>query len=238
VAVPNDVYLTYSIFILTSAMRITALPLILNSSTITSLGSELSASTSHLADGLPAYVSLLSEPYVVPKTVDVKSTKNLILPAPPPYTKNGEFMLTPDTLRYLGQVVDRVTSQIRETILLCRAADTRCEIQNAEFARQQAKAKELLGRIEKLKGERQDETRRKLETVRDGQKALMARIDRISVAMTKKASPEVSEHEKRWFEELKRMKEEVVGRGRYDEEALASRTNMVGVCRACVLNSC
>jgi nucleoporin NUP82 len=42
-----------------------------------------------------------------------------------------------------------------------------------------------------------------------------------------KASPELSEYETRWFEELKRMKGEIGGAGRYDEGSLVARTRMV-----------
>ena len=222
---PNDVYLTYSIFILSSAMRITALPLILNSA-IPALGPDLSASVPRPIEGPPAYVSLLTEPFVAPKVLDTKNLSKEISPsAPPPYTTNGEF--TPAMLRYIGQAVDQFKNKIREVELAARAVDMRCTLQKDEFARQQAKALEALARIEKLKGERQDETRSKLEKVRENQRALMTRVDRILGVMMRNASPEVSEHERRWFEELKRMKEEVVGRGRYDEESLLLRTSLV-----------
>lgn len=138
-------------------------------------------------------------------------------------------MLTPDTLRYLGTTVERVTGQIREILLAAKATDMHVQLQRTEFARQQAKAKELVERVERLRGERQEITKAKLESVRDGQKALMTRIDRILGAMMRNASPEVSEHERRWFEELRRMKDEVVGRGRYDHDSLAARTSLVSV---------
>jgi nucleoporin NUP82 len=43
----------------------------------------------------------------------------------------------------------------------------------------------------------------------------------------RRASPELSENETKWFEELKRMKVEVFGSGRYDEESMRSRVKLV-----------
>ena len=138
-------------------------------------------------------------------------------------------MLTPETMRYLADNVQRVTDQIHNVFLASRSVDLRVQVQKSEFGRQQAKAREVLQSIERLRGERQEATKAKLERARDGQKALMARIDRILGAMMRNASPEVSEHERKWFEELKRMKNEVAGRGRYDQDSLVARTNLVSL---------
>ena len=81
--------------------------------------------------------------------------------------------------------------------------------------------------MEKLKGPRNATSQEKLKRVQDGQRALLSRLDRILQLLMKKASPELSDHETRWFEELKRMKDEVAGNGRYDEWSLAARTSMV-----------
>lgn len=218
-------------------MRMTVLPLILESDTIqenlaSSMAgtSNLDASTSTPAtDGPPAYVSLLTERYTPPPILSRPNglPSNPILAVPPPNTPKGDFNLTPDTLRYLGTIVERFTGQSREVLLAAQTADMRAQLQRREFARQQAKARELLQRVDALKGARQAATRAKLEAVRDAQKALMARVDKILGAMMRNASPEVSEHERKWFEELKRMRDEVVGRGRYDQESLAARTSLV-----------
>lgn len=234
VAIPSDVYLTYSIFILTSASRVTALPLILQSddflnealSSSVNGGTKLNASTSS-SSGPPAYVALLTEPFVPPPIlVSPRGVSNPVPAAPP---SAALTMLTPDTMRYLGDNVQRIVDQIHEVFLASRGVDMRVQMQKSEFKRQQEKAHELLQGIEKLRGEKQEATKAKLEKVRDGQKALMARIDRILGAMMRNASPEVSEHERKWFEELKRMKNEVVGRGRYDQDSLTARTNLVSL---------
>jgi hypothetical protein len=55
---------------------------------------------------------------------------------------------------------------------------------------------------------------------------LLSRLDRTLQGLMRKASPELSENESRWFEELKRMKNEVLGAGRYDEESLRARAKL------------
>ena len=218
-------------------MRVTALPLILQPEEVTAqelssseIGApDLKSSTSPPPPGSPpAYVSFLTEPFTPPTVLarpnGLPSNPVLTTPAP-----NAPLVLTPDTLRYLGSTVERVMGQIHEILLASRATDMRVQLQKNEFARQKAKVREVFQEMERLRGERQQTTKAKLESVRDGQKALMARVDRILGAMTRNASPEVSEHERRWFEELKRMKEEVAGRGRYDQDSLTARTNLVSI---------
>ncbi|OBZ76188.1 Nucleoporin nup82 [Grifola frondosa] len=236
VAVPNDVYLTYSIFILTSAMRITVFPLKLQPDSPLSGPSELpverkSVSRSSNAapeSGPPAYVSLLSaEPFVVPPVL----SRALGLPSNPrlslPPTSKGEFMLTPDTLRYLGTTVERFTDQIHEVQLAHRAAESRADLQQQEFKRQRDKCWEMIDIIERLNGPRCLETKARLTSVQEGQKALMVRLDRILQALMAKASPELSEHETKWFDELRRIKEEVVGASRFDDRSLVLRTKLL-----------
>ena len=203
-------------------MRITALPLTLDDPAVVPVTPDLSSSTSLPTDGPPAYVSLLTEPFVVPKLTDRMDVLRQV-------ARDSKFPVTPEGMRYLGKTSDLYMGQIREVLLAGRAVELRCELQKAEFDRQQAKARELLERIDRLKGQRQEETRRKLERVRDAQKALMTRVDKTLIAMTNSASPGLSETERRWFEELKRLREDIVGKGRYDEQSLVSRTNTVWV---------
>jgi nucleoporin NUP82 len=65
------------------------------------------------------------------------------------------------------------------------------------------------------------------ERIQAEQKVLLRRLDRMLQGLMEKASPELSEHETKWFEELKRMKEEISGSGRYDEGSLVARTRLV-----------
>ncbi|CAL1701451.1 unnamed protein product [Somion occarium] len=244
VAIPNDVYLTYSIFILTSAMRVVCFPLTLRSEldsanepallavsqTKDDFAKSLSQSVSTPLDGPPAYVSLLTEPFELPAVLARQNglPSNPILALPPaPQDAKSELQLTPDTLRYLGTTFERFMNQIREVQLAYKAAQRRAELQRQEFKRQQETCKEMLELIDRLHTSRQATTRAKVADTQEAQKDLLRKEERILRLLTKTASPELSEHETKWFQELKRLQEEVIGAGRYDADSLEARTALL-----------
>ncbi|KII94618.1 hypothetical protein PLICRDRAFT_47645 [Plicaturopsis crispa FD-325 SS-3] len=233
VSVPNDVYLTYSIFILTSAMRITSFPLRLQSDSPLLTPKNLPSSTDEKSplplipriEGPPAYVSLLEkEPYTPSPTFSrpVGLSRDLVAPK-----SSGPFMLTAETMRYLGTAVEQLSSQIHNIQLAHRDAEIRAALQQQEFQRQRKTAHDMVGIIESLRGPRHTSTEARLSQVQTTQKTLLARLDRILQGLMQKASPELSEYETKWFDELRRMKQEVTGMGRYDEGSLAGRTSML-----------
>ena len=181
------------------------------------------------ADGPPAHVSLLTEePFTPPAILSRRSG----LPSNPrlaigPHGTTEELKLTPDSLRYLGKVVTDLTNQIHEVLLANRAVALRNDLQKKEFQLQQRRCGEMMVTMDQLKGPQYANQTERVQRIRDSQKALSARQDRILQTLVQQASPELSEHEKKWFDELKRMKEEVVGTGRYDEESLVARARLV-----------
>ncbi|KAI0092598.1 hypothetical protein BDY19DRAFT_883645 [Irpex rosettiformis] len=227
VAIP-DVYLTYSIFVLTSAMRVVTIPLTLQSEMrppdeeeyVSDPNAEIRA-IEKPSDGPPAYVSLLAEPYKPP----TKFTNDAALPSNPKLVVpvKGEIQLTPDTMRYLASTIQHLTDQMHEIQIAYRSAELRAQLQEQEFRRQQSAAKDILALNDALHGERQEQTREKVSQVQARQKELLNRTDRILRAMMKSASPELSEHETKWFEELKRLQSEIKGSTRYDQESLSGR---------------
>jgi len=74
-----------------------------------------------------------------------------------------------------------------------------------------------------IRGERQDRIEARTRTVQVGQQALLARLDRVLAELMKHASPTLSDHETKWFDELGRMREQVLGAGKYDEASLKAR---------------
>ncbi|OSD04378.1 hypothetical protein PYCCODRAFT_1433763 [Trametes coccinea BRFM310] len=254
VAVPNDVYLTYSIFILTSVMRMSVFPLNLRSESPCTPEVEEPPSAAPTPGGPPAlpaptqprhaspqkapqavakeepsaYVSLLEEdPFKIPQAIARPSglPSNPRLSLPTNVTK-GEFMITPDTLRYLGTVVEHISAQIRDIQLAHRALETRASLQEKEFKRQRDKCAEMLDTAREmgLKGKTQLE---RIARMQETQRALLARLDRALQGLMAKASPELSENETKWFEELRRMKQEVVGASKYDDRSLVARAKLL-----------
>ena len=247
VAVPNDVYLTYSIFILTSAMRVVSFSLNLRSDIPLSHPIGPTPQRERIidepllkpVDGPAAYISLLgSNPFEPPpvfsRSSGLPSNPHLALPAS---ETSKEFRLTPDTLRFLGQTVERFTAQIRDVQLADRGVQLRAALQKQEHQRQSDKFQEMKMLIDQLKGPRRQKATQRLKDVHDSQSLLLSRLSRVLQAMMKKASPALSDHETKWFEELKRMKAEVLGQGRYDEAALLPRSRMVCASLLCVFAS-
>ena len=265
VAIPNDVYLTYSIFVLTSSMRMSVFPLTLRSeSPLTSETRPPSPDKKPLAiapppasafktlpstkpdpdpspnalpeppEGPPAYVSLLSaEPWTIPPAISrptgLPSNPRLSLPSNPAASSSGDIALTPELLRYFGTTVEKLTSQIHDAQLAHRAAEARAALQEQEFRRQREKCAEMLETVRALGTTRQAEAQARVAKVQEAQKALLARLDRVLQGLMKKASPEMSEHEAKWLEELRRMKTEVAGAGKYDDQSLMAKTKLVSL---------
>lgn len=241
VAIPNDVYLTYSVFILTSVMRITVFPLNLRSESPRSRPVALEDGVDvppplgksqwlTPVEGQSTYVSLLGgEPYKPPPFLAPSSGFSPIpkLSLPPSSSDSKGFTLTPDTLRYIATTVAQITGHIHETHLAYRAADLRASLQKQELVRLSNKCKEMETTILKLKGVTKDTTEARIKRIEDKQKSLLARLDRMLQSLMEKASPDLSEHETKWFEELKRMKEDIIGAGRYDEGSLVARTRLL-----------
>ncbi|KAJ6599216.1 hypothetical protein DFH09DRAFT_1356311 [Mycena vulgaris] len=245
VAVPNDVYLTYSIFILTSAMRITTFPLNLRSDGPPSraksqpLPQEDNAKSASKwltpCEGPPAYVSLLGNaPYAPPECLTragsgLPVNPRLSLPPSPAKagTGKGEFMLTPDVLRYLGTTVGALCAQMQTVQLAYRAADARAGLQLGELARLSQKCGEMEATVSVLRGARRAQTEERFARVREEQRALHGRLERMLRGLMDRASPELSEYETKWFGELKRMQGEILGAGKYDEGSLLARTRML-----------
>ncbi|KAJ2916526.1 hypothetical protein MD484_g3938, partial [Candolleomyces efflorescens] len=239
-SVPNDVYLTYSIFILTSTLRIHVFPLNLQvepekplPKLITSPLESSVSSTALLkeknawlepAEGPSTFVSLLSDPYIPPPVLQSSGLPPLPKLSLPSTSTSKEFMLTPDTLRYIGKIHEQVTGQIHEIYVAQRAAENRVKLQQEELNRQVAKCREIEQSLARLK---QATTASRLEKATEAQKGLIKRLDRLLQSLMAKASPELSEHETKWFEELKRMKEEILGQGKYDEGSLVARVKLL-----------
>ncbi|RPD67026.1 hypothetical protein L226DRAFT_529416 [Lentinus tigrinus ALCF2SS1-7] len=260
VAVPNDVYLTYSIFILTSSMRMSVFPLTLRSEASFTADTRAPSPEKEKAplaiappptallpskpepapspkkllappDGPPAYISLLStDPWKTPQAVTRPSglPSNPRLSLPGNLSASGkEIALTPETLRYLGTTVEKLSSQIHDVQLANRATEARAALQEQEFRRQRETCAKMLEIVRALGTTRQEEAQARIAKAQETQKALLARSDRVLQGLMKKASPALSENEAKWFEELRRTKEEVVGAGRYDDRSLSAKAKLL-----------
>ncbi|KAJ3550617.1 hypothetical protein NMY22_g347 [Coprinellus aureogranulatus] len=244
IAVPNDVYLTYSIFMLTSTLRVTVLPLNLqvesakaqlkqvanlHESTTKALAKHEQAVWLQPVEGPSPYVSLLGEPFTPHSLLRGSGLPPLPKLSLPSGSASKEFTLTPDTLRYIGKIVEQITGQIHELHVAQRAAEARVKLQQEELNRQVAKCREMEQTLARLKQAASQSvgSGSRLARMEETQKGLMKRFDRLLQSLMAKASPELSEQEQKWFEELKRMKAEILGQGQYDEGAIRTRVKLL-----------
>ena len=240
-AIPHDVYITYSIFVLTSAMRMKVLPLSLQPEVPSPPSDDLSTSQSKARTLLleapkstentegTEVVCFLKEPFEIPAVIAqptfIRSCN--YLPEPRPEGMTGPMTLTPEGLRYLSVTTDLFQTDVHAVMLSARTLEHRVRLQREELRRQVACAADLLGLIKQLKETRRNAMQQKVASVQAGLKALLAKEDRILNALMKKASPDLSENETKWFQELKRMRVEIKGLARYDSDTLSARTATV-----------
>jgi nucleoporin NUP82 len=178
-----------------------------------------------LAEGPPAYISLLGAESWEPPT----SLFSTGLPATPRLATPGskEFRVTPDTLRFFSGKVDEFMTRIHGVESAYRQANARIDLQHEELDRQVTKINEIRMLLGELRGARQDRIEARTRVIQAGQQALVARLDRVLAELMKRANPTLSDNETKWFDELGRIREQVLGAGRYDEESLKARVQAV-----------
>ncbi|KAH9973089.1 hypothetical protein BGW80DRAFT_1437399 [Lactifluus volemus] len=207
VAVPNDVYLNYSIFILTSSMTVVSF--------------SLNIPVTRAAEEPLAYTSLLGikpwEPPTGLSSTGLPTTPRHAAPEP------KDFRITPDTLRFFSTKVDEIAARAHNVESAYRETNARVELQHEEWQRQTDKLDEIRALVAELRGARQDHTDARARAIRAGQQTLLARLDRVLGEIMKRANPTLSDQETKWFDELSRMREQVLGVGRYDDASLKAR---------------
>lgn len=168
------------------------------------------------------------DPYTVPpifsQPLGLPSNPRLVLPAS---QSKSEFVLTPDTMRYLGQTVEHLRAQIDAVKCANAMAEAQVQIQTGEFHRQVRQVQQILMMLESSRTKRCAAWKERVERVRKTQDELLERLDMTLRVYMRRVAPELSEQETKWFEELKRMKVEVLGQGKYDEQSLRARTKLV-----------
>ena len=177
-----------------------------------------------LPEGPSAYISLLGTESWEPPTSLFSG-----LPATPRLATPGskEFRVTPDTLRFFSGKVDEFVTRVHGVESAYRQANARIDLQHEELDRQVTKINEIRLLLEELRGARQDRIEARTRAIQTGQQALVTRLDRVLAELMKRANPTLSDNETKWFDELGRIREQVLGAGRYDEESLKARVQAV-----------
>ncbi|KAF8528785.1 hypothetical protein BU17DRAFT_73080 [Hysterangium stoloniferum] len=238
ICLPSDVYLTYCLFAATSALnfhvfelplRIKEDPLVgeqQSPANLASLPPSVMSSVPALEAKDPSLVSLLvKEPYHAPALTSGSSFqtwRNFALSSP---ASKRELQITPEVLREFATIVHRFQLHIRDILISIHQLQERLMLQDSEFRRQQNKYMEIVALAERLKGEEHTKLQHRFEQAIHEQKLLLKRSDKVLQGLMDSSSPVLTEHEKRWFAELKRMKDDVLGVSSYDSGSLKARTD-------------
>lgn len=220
----NDVYLGYSILMVTASLQFVGIELSLRvdstlvPSASTSTSSKPLEQTRKITAEAPAYLSLLDEPFVVPEILSkrsaVSSVARLAGPTPGSGSVRGsdELKITPDTLRYLGKTVETFQTSIRDLVDGADVVQHRLELQMKELSRQLGKVDELKTMASSTsssgKGTGSGNLASRLERTQATQAALLARTDRLLQRLMDMHSPTISTYERKWFDELDRLRAE------------------------------
>jgi len=202
--VVHDVYLGYSVLLVTSALQLVGFDLALRVETDV-LGVHLNgASTLH--EG--AYKSALAEPFVVPKTLLAKAQIAQV----PSTLAAKPLVVNPESLRFLGTTVAGFRGSLRDLANAADAVQLRLEMVLHELGRQLKEIERLADEGDALRATGTSLATR-LETAASTQATLLARADRVLQRLMDAHQPTLSAHETKWFAELKRLQRTVEAAG-------------------------
>ncbi|TIA90313.1 hypothetical protein E3P99_01621 [Wallemia hederae] len=238
----NDPYLGYLLFALTNSMQLLPMDLSLRVQEASELSTNAApAQSSSPASSAPKESSDANEPtdeqkklmgslLDKPMSEHTDGTINLTLRLDPVNTR-AEIAVTPQSLRYLGGVVENVRKHNQSFIATGNGIQDRLHLQIKETERQIDKLAHVASvatspangaGVGAGKGGR-------VEAVANEQTELLRRMDRLLQRLMDKHQPTLSTHEKKWFAELGRIRDEVGGddgKGR----ALQARMSKVRAC--------
>lgn len=169
------------------------------------------------------YHSLLQSPFEVPPLLADRSG----LPTNPRSVLSDAdrkplTSITPDHLRLLGKTVTSLLTDVRAARSASSVVQSRLDLQLKELARQLDKVAEVSDSVAELKGVEGLEAR--VGRVAEGQAKLVARVDRLLQRLMDRSQPVLSETERKWFDELERMRSDV---GADEAAGLRSRAAQV-----------
>ncbi|KDE05844.1 hypothetical protein MVLG_03787 [Microbotryum lychnidis-dioicae p1A1 Lamole] len=234
----NDVYLGYTMLLVTSSLQLVAIELSLRVDSSLLPSATLSSST-HRGKGLPneppPYLSLLESPFKTPSIL--ASSSQHVLPrqvVPKSLANKGALeTVTPDSLRFIGKSVEALRTRLSDLVDASDQVQNRIELQLAELGRQLTKVHELRkiiagGLIQDTSLNAGDEERvlkDRIGKVKERQEVLLKRTDRILQGLMDRHAPSVSTFERNWFDELKRLEGEIEGgkEGEGDGPGLTTR---------------
>ncbi|QSL65684.1 hypothetical protein MERGE_002997 [Pneumocystis wakefieldiae] len=135
------------------------------------------------------------------------------------FTIPNEFkdrlVVSQEFLRFLGKVALETRKKTEKLHSLVVSMYRRLELQGREFIRQLEKLYILKNKIDSIVSKNSSE---RLKDAINNQKNLQKRADKILQKLIKSHSPTLSDNEKKWFDELKRIKMKTYGSRGFNEK--------------------
>lgn len=132
-------------------------------------------------------------------------------------------------LRVLGEVTSQIQARIQAIRAASQAIENRLDLEVQEFQRQLQLLKDCSNRTSELK---QSQTKARAQEMVETQGRLAERLDKVLTAMSAEYRPQIGEMEKKWFDELERLRARIRGGGTQRAKGLAGRVNLVSDCHA------
>ncbi|GAA93628.1 uncharacterized protein L969DRAFT_91293 [Mixia osmundae IAM 14324] len=232
----NDVYLGYSLLMMTRALQCVALELSIRLAAEMGYADELPP----LTDGTHepgAYISLVAKPTFRPPELlsaarGLPSSTRMIVP---PSQKGRDLQITPETLQFLGKAVEQLRREIRDLVAAANVVQARLELQMRELSRQLSKLEQARQRM-LPSTTRSANAEERLSRCAKVQADIMERADRMLQRLMDHHQPMISTYERQWFQELDRLEREIsidgTGSGRSLVDRVAKLETQVAVVRS------
>lgn len=189
-ALVHDVYLSYTLFAITSDTQLVALEFALRTA-------PADVPTADVAMA-PAYATLLDGGAFAPPAFPARA-------APPPGAAHARLAASAEALRAFGGAAEQVRARMRDVVGAARHTQGRVERQVQEMQRQVEQLAEAARRIDALGAAALPARLARLEAA---QRASIARTDALLQQLMDEHQPQLSVHERRWLSELERMARE------------------------------
>lgn len=215
-AVVTDIYLGYTLLVLTSYYQLFAKerPLVTEKAEVEPKPVENKPLAVEDQEATP-YVSLL-EPrqFQIPSPLNqpahVMSGPRFALP--PDISSKDGVKVTPEALRFLGRTIETLRSSMHDLVKAGHQVQDRFDKQTKELSRQLHKLSDLHDNTMDAQ-ENSDTVGDRIAQAQERQKELLARSDRVLQQLLDARQPELSTFEVAWFEELEHLQGQVSGDG-------------------------
>lgn len=228
----NDIYLSYSILLLSSTLQFVGLELSLRTLPHFAPADFSSAIADQLADTLtdgdldddsvnPSYIPLLPlPPFKIPDALErfhgLPRQPRIVMQVPPD-KRNKEIVINEESLRFLAKTVETFREEIRIVLSAGNEIQHRLDLQRREQQRQLDKLAAIAEQVAELSGPVQEQKLHdKLTKLLEAQKSLVLRADTVLQILMDRHEPELSDFERRYIAELHRLRVAVRGERGFD----------------------